>query len=365
MKKLTIIFFICFLLSLNSCISPTESETNNLELLWKTYLKDRASAGIISESNNIFFQTDTKLYKLDKTTLELSSFSESGGTLFGLPAIDNNTIYTSSGGLVEAFDKETLSRKWYQAGFAWIPMIAVDEIRLYGTAENTTFALDKETGSVIWQNNDIVGKSAFNCKVDGERLYFATGGIHREDGYLYCLNKNTGEIIFQNTLPYMESRSQFGGSTTGVEIWGEYIFIPSDNRNIYCFNKTDGSLVWEFLADSPMETPSIVSEGILYTGSLNRTCYAIDASTGELIWSFQTVGSIRRIVPQFFKNYVMFISGAILIFDKYSGKLIADVSQKTGEDYGYFTALWDTDGKIYCTGYEESTQKWVFLIHKL
>lgn len=61
----------------------------------------------------------------------------------------------------------------------------------------------------------------------------------------------------------MESRSQFGGSTTGVEIWGEYIFIPSDNKNIYCFNKTDGSLVWEFIADYPLQTPPIVSEGIL------------------------------------------------------------------------------------------------------
>ncbi len=169
MRKLSKFFLICFIAGLNFCTSPTESENDNLELLWKTYLKDRASAGIIGESNNIFFQTDTKLYKLDKTTLELSSSSESGGTLFGLPAIDNNSIYTGSGGFVESFDKETLSRKWYQAGFAWIPMVAVDEIRLYGTAENTTFALDKETGSVIWQNNDIVGKSAFNCKVDGER----------------------------------------------------------------------------------------------------------------------------------------------------------------------------------------------------
>ena len=365
MKKLIQIFLIFILTILNSCTSPTESEPDDLELLWKTYLEDWALEGIIANSRYIFFQTSKKLYKLDKTTLKLFSFSESGGSLFGLPALDNTTIYTGSGGLVEAFDITTLGRKWYHAGFAWVPIVTVDELRLYGTAENTAFALDKATGDIVWQNNNIEGKSAFNSKVNGDRLYFATGLIHRKDGYLYCLNKNTGEIIYRNTLPYMESRSQFGGSMTGVEIWGEYIYIPSDNRNIYCFNKDDGSLVWEFLADSPMQTPPIVSEGILYTGSLNRTCYAIDASTGALIWSYQTVGSIQRIVPQIFNSYVMFISGAILIFDKYSGELIADVSGRTGGDYGYFTALWDRDGKIYCTGYEESTQRNVLLIHKL
>jgi outer membrane protein assembly factor BamB len=366
MKNFNISLIAFGLISLYSCSSPTESESSNLELLWKVYLDGTSSAGLTNDENKVYFHTGSgvkKLYMADKESHQLAFAEESYGSSFGIPVIDNNSIYTGGRGIVAAYDKNTLNRKWYHAAFEWEPIVAVDENNVYCTAKDTLVALDKATGTIVWSRG-IIGKSSSNCKVNGNRLYFATGIIHRSDGYLYCIDKNSGETIFKYTLSYMESRSQFGGSSAGVEIWGDYVYVPSDNRNIYCLNKYDGTLIWEFLADSPMETPPVVSDGVLYTGSLNRTCYAIDASTGKLIWSYQTVGSIRRIVPQFYKEYVMFVSGAILIFNKNSGELIADVSQRTGDEHGYFAAVWDVDGKIYSTGYEENSQKEVFLAHQ-
>jgi eukaryotic-like serine/threonine-protein kinase len=148
-----------------------------------------------------------------------------------------------------------------------------------------------------------------------------------------------------------------------VEVWNNYIYLPADNRNLYCFNKETGDSIWAFKMDATSYTPARVSDGIVYTGTLNRTCYAVDAITGNLVWSYQTVGSINQIPPQFYGDRVAFISGAIIICDKKNGNLIADISTRTGGKYEYFSAIWDTDGKMYLTGYNTNSEHFV-LVHQ-
>lgn len=365
--SIVIIFFIMV-----SCKCPTESSGSRPEFLWKLYIDGYSSSGIVTDGDFLYFATaysfgnPDHLFKVSKDGTEVLKFELGRGATFGTPVIYNDIIYAGSdypNGTVFAIQKDSLKLIWKKRAFIWTTILSVDEAYLYCTELDKVHALDRLTGDIIW-SRDISGKNAYNSKTDGARLYFATGGIHREDGYLYCINKYTGQIIFKNTLPYMESRGQWGGALTGVEIWNDYVYIPSDNRNLYCFNKNDGSLIWEFLADSPMETPPRISEGILYTGSLNRTCYAINANTGEQLWSFQTVGSINHDPPQFYQDYVIFMSGAMLIFNKYNGELIVDKSARTGDEYGYWNCLWDYDGKIYSTGYEEETQTNTLLAHQ-
>ncbi|MDP3830106.1 MAG: hypothetical protein Q8Q47_02475, partial [Ignavibacteriaceae bacterium] len=103
-------------------------------------------------------------------------------------------------------------------------------------------------------------------------------------------------------------------------------------------------------------------DGIVYTGTLNRTCYAVDAITGNLVWSYRTVGSIRRIPPQFHGDKVAFISGALIICNKKNGNLIADISTRTGGKYEYLSALWDTDGKMYLTGFNTNSEHLVLVL---
>ncbi len=354
------------------CKSPTEPGANKPEFIWKIYLDGQATSGFVADENYLYFQTSYSygnpdhLFKVSKDGNEIKKYNTGRGATFGVPVIFNDMIYIgsdNSNGCVYGLKKNTLELVWSKCGFEWTTVLSVDEAYLYVTEENKVHALDKLTGEIIW-SVEIFGKNAYNSKTDEERLYFATGSIHRQDGFLYCLNKYNGKIIYKKTLPYIEERGQWGGSGTGVEIWNNYVYVPSYNCNLYCFNKNDGSLVWEFLADSPMETPPRVSDGILYVGSLNRTCYAIDSNTGKQIWSFQTVGSIKRDPPQFYQNYVMFISGAMLIFNKQTGDLITDKSARTGDEFGYWSVYWDKDGKIYSTGYEEKSQKNVLLSHQ-
>jgi len=351
--------------------NPLESDDELL--LWKKELNKTllafSDAGITIDDKVLYFTDEyNQLFGLTSDGEDVMTFDIKNGSTFGIPVIWDSIIVvgTSNSGAnpgvahLYALNKNTFKVIWSKHNLWWYPIPAIDESQIYCTDLNKVYAFDKMNGQEVW-SKEILGKNTYNAVVENDRLYFATGGIFKGDGYLYCLNKFSGEVIFQDTIPLIEENNQqYGGSSAGVEIWNDYIYVPSDNRYLYCFNKYNGQVIWKFLANSPMETPPRVSEGIVYTGSLNRTCYAINAETGELVWSFQEVGSIDRNPPQFYGNYVLFENGAILIFDKHTGDLVLQLTPRKGR-YNYFSAVWDTDGKFFATGYDiETDQNLVF-----
>lgn len=367
-KVYTLSLLLCAVVITMSCRDMNAPSGGGVELVWKKDLNliqiANASAGITVDGNALYFaDTYSKFFKIGTDGKGLREFDIRTGSTTGVPVIGGELVVVgvsawganTGAAHLYALNKETLETVWAKHNFVWHPVPAIDDRYVYCTEYYKVYAFDKNSGAEIW-SADVVGKNVYNPVIDGDRLYFATGLIFQEDGYLYCLNKLSGEIVYQDTLPYMESRSQFGGSPAGVEVWQDYVYVPADNRYLYCFDKNDGSLIWRFLADAPMQTPARVSDGIVYTGSLNRTCYAINAETGDLVWSYQTVGSIDRNPPQFYQDYVLFESGDILIFEKNSGKLVAELTPRNGL-YSYFTAAWHSDGKIFTTGFDKNTRK--------
>ena len=356
-KKIYLIISLLTVITAQTCGFITGPEDSQLHLLWKKELPVESTiafpSGIAIDGNTLYFADDySKMYMINT---DGSGFKEAhlpNGSTFGVPVIWGNLVVvgTSNAGPIVryagiyAFNKLTLETMWAKTHFIWTGVPAIDEMYVYATDLDKVYAFDKTSGRQVWSQT-IFGKNVYNPVIEGGRLYFATGSIFKRDGYLYCLDKYNGEIVFQDTLPYMPDRSQFGGSPAGVEIWRDYVYVPADNRNLYCFNKHTGALVWKFLADAPMETPPRLSEGIVYTGSLNRTVYAINAKTGVPLWSYQARASIGSNAPQFYKNYVLLEDQNILIFDKKSGKLIV----KGGSA---FSAVWNMDGQIFAGGYK-------------
>jgi outer membrane protein assembly factor BamB len=329
-------------------------------LIWAKEISDQAGSELVIDDGYLYFGSNPEhVYKITLDGSQIEPLRIPNGLSFGKPVIYNDyLVYGTYGGPAFLFvhNKHTLERYWNNADFIWHVIPQVDNGIIYCTDLDLVRAYELVTGNLIWEQQ-VFGKNLNTPVVENEYLYFATGSIHRQDGYLYCIDKNDGAIVYQDTLPYMEDRSQWGGSNSGITIWNDYIYVPSQNRYLYCFNKQDGALVWRFLADAPMETPPGVKNGVVYTGSLNRTCYAIDAMEGKLIWSYMTGGSIRRISPQFYKDYVCFVSlGAAHIFHRGSGDLLVEMRPTYGQ-YGFWSAKWAQDGMLYGTGWEEEAQK--------
>jgi outer membrane protein assembly factor BamB len=363
--KKTYIIITLLSLSLSQCSDPVSSIDKHFEKLWELPLSEVSNSGIIISDNSLIFKTQVnlagQLYKVSKDGKNVQTASI-GGCTHGIPVVQDNIIYHNNCVYsLHALNVNDLSVIWSKTDFTWIPIPAVDENYVYVTDMDEVSALNKTTGSTVWTNN-IIGKNSVNPVIDSTVLYFATGSIF-QDGYLYSVNKDSGTINYQITIPYIEQKSQFGGSLGGVSVWNDRIFVPGDNWIFYCFKKSTGELMWSFEADAPMEVTPRVSDDKVYFGTLNRTCYALDVYTGSLIWSYQGGGSISA-EPSFYQNYVMFkASGALLILDKNSGNEFLKMSGTT-TDYGFMNAVWDTDGKIYATGYRESDQQAMLLAYQ-
>jgi len=362
------ILMFCYL-SIN-CSNPVGPENDRLKLLWQRDfdLKGDAASDITIDGNYLYFLNSAningKLFKLSKDNKEFKSFITSIGNNFGKPSTDDSNVYAGTyGGNFYAVNKVSMKSIWEKHGLVWNPIGSVDGSNIYMTDGDKIYCYNKNNGNEIW-TKAVFGKNHYNPVIEDNRLYFATGFGFKEDGYLYCLDKYDGSIIFQDTIPYMESRAQYGGSGSGAVIWNNYVFIPANNWYLYCFNKNNGNLIWKFLADSPMENVPRISNGILYVGSLNRTCYAIDAATSKLIWSVQTTASIARFPTSFYGDYVIFPTlGAFLVLNKNTGESIVYQASSTS-NYSFLNAVFDKDGKIYASGWTSDSQTPVLLCYQ-
>ncbi len=75
-------------------------------------------------------------------------------------------------------------------------MMEINECVYIGFAKQVV-ALDKATGTILWQWKIPNGKVYPAILVDGARLFVSAMG------YTYCLDANTGRLLWENELPGM------------------------------------------------------------------------------------------------------------------------------------------------------------------
>ncbi|RZB28812.1 MAG: hypothetical protein AEth_01814 [Candidatus Argoarchaeum ethanivorans] len=206
------------------------------------------------------------------------------------------------------------------------------------------YCLDEETGEELW-NFTVDGKAQSTPAVSiaNARVFFCSYvGICMDDGVAYCVNMTTGDEIWNFTTD-----NSFCGSVTigdGVVYLPEYNFdgdgalyalysengtvkwtkpvertdstpaiaygnvyvcggcIGSSDLMAYCFNATNGDLLWNTSASDELgnwkcsvavaDEKVFVGKPYYKMGVMDYVgTYALDASTGEIVWSYPEGGS--------------------------------------------------------------------------
>ena len=116
--------------------------------------------------------------------------------------------------------------------------------------------------------------------VDDQRLY-----VGSQDKHLYCLNKTTGEVLWKSATG---SRIESGPAVNDSRV-----FIPSCDGSLYCYAKETGVLIWKFAADregnraSAIYSAPIVTQDSVVFAAAEGHVYALVAETGARRWKLQ------------------------------------------------------------------------------
>ena len=236
----------------------------------------------------------------------------SNGKMYCLNANNGNIIWTFSTGLFAIYSSPAIAYGMVYFGGSDMRIYALpcDDPNSDGTISPDevvwNYTVGTSTGGV---NNVVCGSPAVK---DG-RLYL--GAV---DQYFYCFNAtNGGAPLWKTYTPY---RGQHAFSSSPA-IHDGMIYTATGNQpgvtssgRLYCFNESDGRIVWQFdLGDTTYSTPAvygsyvyIANSGDWIVNAGNRTyeIYCLDAdgyldgvddgvpdnhyANSDLIWSYNT-----------------------------------------------------------------------------
>jgi outer membrane protein assembly factor BamB len=250
---------------------------------------------------------DNKVYKFEKETgvKVWDSGLIIGGSVVSSPAVYDNKIYAASqeypsGGLYCLNDSDG-SLEWLFpiADQVWSsPAIANDFVYIGSNdVEKKLFCVDAQTGVLEWEYNAGSLITSSPAVVDGY-VYF---GGWSGSGKVYCLDAFTGYEIWTNNTGaqiHLSSPSVFNGK----------VYIGSKNDKIFCYNGSNGDLIWSYTTGGDIITSPAIADGKVYIGSFDDHLYCLDANDGSLLDSYDT-GSDIQSSPAVYDGYVFVGAG--------------------------------------------------------
>ncbi len=160
----------------------------------------------------------------------------------------------------------------------------------YPDETSWSFEWPAEGPKELWRVE--VGLGYSGIAVSDGRAY-TVGNIKGED-IIFCLNANTGEVVWKTGYPQeLVPVYNPGGPNAPPAIDGQWLYILSKQGLLSSFDKTDGTLRWRVdllaEADAKMPTWGFASCPIIVGDSLflnaNEHGIALDKNTGKILWN--------------------------------------------------------------------------------
>ncbi len=268
-------------------------------VIWRAAVGAPVWAGLErdAESKLVFVGTDAGvLHAIGEDGLSQWTF-ETGRAIKARPAVIDDALFVvSDSGELFKLDKRTGVERWRAridtGGPARIAVtdsqtrwdryassVVADAERVYvGSRDGHLYALDRASGRGIWKaaSKDLVTSTP---TLLGDLVVFASF-----DGSVQALRAEDGtrEWLYESSQP-------ISGDLVAD---GDRIFAGSRTYDLLALDARTGAERWRhYYWFSWVESPPVVRDGVVYTGSSDATAvYAIDASTGERRWKTSVPG---------------------------------------------------------------------------
>lgn len=243
-----------FLLSNTGYLTAYKADSN--KKLWSVYLRNSLPKGIHYNQGAISYN-DGRVYIADSTR--------------------NLTVVKADSGVV-------LSQYKMPDIIKIQPVVYKDTIFVV-TVGNELFALDRNTGGIIWHNEGIAETLSISRDI-APIVYDGKVIVSYSSGQLLCLDAKNGNIIWEVNLSG-DSTTIPGFIPTSLEsqpiLDGSNIYLAGANGRMLKLNVSNGAIEWE-KSISDIHSMSKSGNSIFVTTNAMQVA-AINDKTGSVVWA--------------------------------------------------------------------------------
>lgn len=172
------------------------------------------------------------------------------------------------------------------------------------TFKGIAYCLDM-SGNICWSTNLNLDNASFKMALDGDRFYASDHGI-------FCLNKNTGEIIWKN-----ESFNQ--KSNCNILYDDKFIYCGESGGHVFCLDKFSGEVRWSYGNEEWISSCVIIDNNRLLVSHIHGKFYIFNSQNGELLCTNKANGYLYK--TPVFEGSKMYIGDSDSVIDSKSGNM--------------------------------------------
>ncbi len=213
------------------------------------------------------------------------------------------------------------------------------------------YCLDAETGELIWQTDIPGGVSVSSPAVVDGKVY--QGSTY---DYVYCFDADTGETLWTYDKGYGISRSP--------AIVNSKVYITKCKGQLYCLDANTGDELWKYDMGEYELSPPTVYEDKVYIGSEDYYLYCFNADTGSLLWRYNTGWKVLLLgAPSIFNGNVICGGRDTFCLDAETGDVIWNfevVGCTSAVAYGNVYLHGYNPHGLYCLDADTGEQIWFY-----
>ena len=251
------------------------------------------------EGNRVVFgSADGMIYCLNTTNGKLLWNLRTDAAVLGAPLIKDNVVYIGgSDHHFRAIYLSTGKEKWKFNGLGGpvvsTPVITGEKI-IFGAWDRNLYALSTSIGQLLWKwsnGSSVINYSPASCiPVIKDSTIFVVA----PDRYISAIDLNTGSTLWRNNDAAV--RESIGISEDGKTIYGKTM---QDTIVAYQSSRDKQSALWKMHVGFGYEhVPSMLIErrGQLFFGTRNGVVYSIDPINKKIIWAHKIDNSMVNTV---------------------------------------------------------------------